>query len=178
MAPMIANQNLTVIDATPRNIMSPEVPRRLKIAYGDQPMKFLIALRDPIERMWSHWNFNRELYLATVERDYANVTTTAPTYPQLVSFEESIDIELNLVSACMQIHGNVTMLDQWKYCAPVHTNFNIVWRSMYDQQLALWKQVYPEDHYYCIVSQVSRSEYFIWSNLSSTMIYHTGNAAK
>ena len=154
MEPMITNPQLTVIDATPRNIISPDVPQRLRMAYGDQPMKFLIALRDPIHRMWSHWNFNRAAYLEAVERDYANITTTAPSYPQLVSFEDSIDIELDHIYTCLQGHENATQLEQWKYCGQVHTKFNVVWRSMYDQQIAIWKEVYPEEHYYCFVSQV------------------------
>ena len=41
---------MQVIDATPETMAEPVALRRIKLAYGSQPLKIILLLRDPVDR--------------------------------------------------------------------------------------------------------------------------------
>lgn len=130
-----------ILDSSPRYLYHPDVPKRVKNTFGSKSIKFIVLLRDPIERSISAWNFYKELFK---NPNYLNKIRNREKYdPQVKlyslfsqnkefpSYEEAARIELELINS----NSNILAPD-------------ILRRGFYDRQIMNWFKFYPRSSFF------------------------------
>lgn len=101
-------------EATPAYIFLDECPRKIKRLYPD--LKFILILRDPVMRAYSHWNFYHDSTFIK-ERQYLK---------ELRSFEDAINDELSGIE-------------------PENWEFRYLSRGFYAKQLKNWYRYFDKE---------------------------------
>ena len=108
-APTLVN-----IDFSPRYLMLPESAEL--IYQTNRATKFVVMLRDPVDRAYSHFRYQQKLY----KKAPVDMCTTR----QQVTFKEYITEEFGVLSSCGMISGN-TNKPNWSDSPPVNCT---VWK--------------------------------------------------
>jgi hypothetical protein len=108
-------KNKLAFEASPTYLYMKQSPER--IAHLFPGMKFIVILRDPVKRSFSHWNFYH---------DQSNPQNRAMYYDER-TFEQAVEEELN---------DELTNIPDYKL---------YLYKSMYSQHLKHWYQYYPPE---------------------------------
>ena len=129
------------IDATPGYLDSIETRDRIATLYADyRPrLRFIIALRDPVVRAFSHFRFALKLAAMRPESTGWAVEAT-----QGRTFDQFVTDELDGFHLCQQRRG---------LACDVH---KIIRYGLYDQRISEWMSLFPASSF-CIVSTVGWS---------------------
>ncbi len=84
-----------IIDASTDNLSNPNAIKRIALAYGNYPHTFLLILRDPIDRAFSHYM----------------MTTRNPSVTR--TFDDDIDAELRVAYTIDSTLHNVTAFERY-----------------------------------------------------------------
>lgn len=114
----IQNKNFLTGDATPRYIDNPHIPTRIKQLTPNA--KFIVLLRNPIERAFSHYNMN-------IKNGY-----------ETLSFEKAIELENDRIK-----NGYDKMLKNGSYSGDYFA-YAYLERGKYAEKLKKWFQVFPK----------------------------------
>lgn len=142
-----------VVDATPLYLMYAQTAPRIRLAYGDKPLKFIILLRDPIEAVYSMYQMLE--YVVT----HANVINTKegtwfaqvfltrfPTFASLVT------TLMDDYEACADKHVGNGELHTWQQCFQQTEPTNkVLLQYIFDPQIDHWMGIFPP-HYFCIIN--------------------------
>ena len=151
-----------VIDGTPQYIVDNNAPHLIKQIYAAslKSLKFIIVLRDPIARAFSHFRFAEtraeeaeERYDIAVSRNLTNPGRPwfADAVDGYASFEEKINDLLDDFEGCERNHTTLPEGELFLTCFGDDTT-NMLRRSMYDPQIDLWLDLFPRQDF-CIISQ-------------------------
>jgi len=119
------NKQYVVGDATERYFEYPHAPQRIQSLTPNA--KFLIILRNPVERTYSHYNFN-------VIRNKENRT-----------FEDAIDKE----SKRTKVEYTKMEKDK-KFYSDYYFRYAYLDRSIYATKLKRWFQIFPKEQFFII----------------------------
>lgn len=114
----IQKKNFLTGDATPRYIDNPHIPKRVKQITPNS--KFIVLLRNPIERAFSHYNMN-------IKNGY-----------ETLSFEKAIEHENDRIK-----NGYEKMLKNGSYSGDYFT-YAYLERGKYAEKLKKWFEVFPK----------------------------------
>ena len=141
------------IDVSPAYILSPTSVTRIKLAYPDKEMKFIILIRDPVRRVYSDWNQARGL------TGHPWVDATAGYVP----FNVTIEKILTGVDFYCPVLGTDMSNSELVNCLIEHAERLAI--SLYDLAIDMWIDAFaPKHHFFCIVG----SE-FLFSNMTQAM---------
>lgn len=128
--PLLSKGDRLVGEGTPYYLFHPRVPERLRALLPEA--KLLVLLRDPVDRAFSHWQWERRHGRETLDFDDALAAEDARLAPELARWEAEPDAY-----------------------APVHHRWAYKARGRYAEQLERWLAVFPREQLY-----VERSERF------------------
>jgi len=123
-----ARQNAITGEKSPYYIYHPQAPVRVLATLPN--CKFLVLLRDPVARSYSHFRHSQE-----------------QGFEKLASFEEAIDLEE------ARLEGEVERLSDPAYRSFAHQHYSYLSRSVYADQLERWLQYFPISRFLVLQSE-------------------------
>lgn len=129
-----------IFDASTYYLTDPKVPFRIQAAYPAQELRFVVLLRDPVDRAESIFRFMQFHRVKPFPKSWLD---------GLATFEEKAQNSLAFHHEC---HARFPMNDLSTYleCIPQFKN-DMLHVGMYDQQLDIWEQIFPK-RFFCIIS--------------------------
>lgn len=115
-------------EATPYYLFHPHAPQR--IYNFNKNMKFLISLRNPVDRALSHYYHECRMGRETL------------------SFEDAIDCEDERLEGELQ-----RMVDDESYNSFAHQHHSYKSRGLYADQLKVWFSLFPKENFHIIKSE-------------------------
>jgi hypothetical protein len=109
-------------DATPTYLFHPHVAHRIRSVLPDA--RFIVLLRDPVERAYSHYHW-------ALKMGY-----------ELLSFEAAVDREQERVDGELD-----HMLSDESYLSFPRSYLSYLGMGIYVDQLLMWRQVFPEEQF-------------------------------
>ncbi len=116
-------------EASPYYLFHPLVAERIHEHCPET--KFIVMLRDPVDRAYSH-------YMMQKIRGYESIET----------FEEAIEIESDRISCELE-----KILTHPRYNSPIYQRHSYLARGKYDEQLSRWFQYFPKKQFHFIKSE-------------------------
>ena len=130
-----------LLDATPSYLYNALVPGRVSRDFSGRRVKFVVLLREPVERCMSHWFFvsmNRCLPGAGAHHVYKEILDIAKCMPIIKAFSSqasrSVLINMTNYSNCIDFDANLQ--DQLGFT-------RVVYKSLYAPQLRHWFAHFP-----------------------------------
>jgi hypothetical protein len=115
-------------EATPYYLFDPHVPRRVGQVLPD--IKLIILLRNPVDRAYSHFQFESRVGIENLD------------------FESAVERELASFPA-----EEVKVLKDPYYKSDVYSRFSYLARGLYLPQIKRWRDVFNEDRFLIIKSE-------------------------
>ena len=121
-------KNFLTGEATPRYIEHPFAPNRIKSFTPNA--KFIILVRNPVDRAYSHWNMN----------------VRGKVEP--LSFEDALNEEENRTK-----NEYKKMIDDPDYYSRSYYRYSYLERGMYVKKIKNWMKIFPKENFIVIKSE-------------------------
>lgn len=139
-----AKQCSVLLDATPSYLYNALVPRRVAQEFVGRRVKFLVLLREPVERCMSHWFFvsrGRCFPRAGAQHVFKEILDIAKCMPFIQKSSNRAYsarlINMTNYNKCIDFDAN--LLDQLGF-------MRVVYKSLYAPQLQNWFDNFPDAH--------------------------------
>ena len=132
------------IDASAEYILSQQARDRIAAAYPNSDLRFVVVLRDPVQRAKSHW--------AMLEKIAARDSPAANWARDLIhgeSFAERVQSIIAAYNSCAAQHRITESKDAFKFCSVTASFLHV---GFYDSLIERWAERFPIDPHMCIVS--------------------------
>jgi hypothetical protein len=115
-------------EKSPYYLFHPQAPVRVRATLPD--CRFLVLLRDPVARTYSHFRHSQE-----------------QGFESVASFEEALDLEEE------RLAGEAERLSDPGYRSFAHQHFSYLTRSVYADQLERWFESFPRSRFLVLQSE-------------------------
>ncbi len=129
----LGTTRVAVGEASPYYLFHPDVPRRVERCLPEA--RFLVLVRDPVDRAYSHYRHERAL-----------------GHEQL-GFEEALDAEERRLAG-----EELRLLTDERYVSFAHRHFSYFARGRYAVQLGRWFDRFPRDRFMVLASEALFSD--------------------
>jgi hypothetical protein len=168
-----------VIDATPDLFYHKEALGRIKTAYGLQSMRFIVILRNPVQRAISQYRMNiaKSKQKMHTDPDLVQVSRlySFPDFQAGGHFAQQVESAMDRFEQCTAPLQDSSLTDIWNRCysnrmqfansLSIHSCVRYVGYGLYDHHYAKWLTVYPA-HDFCIIS----SDFFVADKKASLSV--------
>jgi len=146
-----------MLDGTPTYLPNPLAPARVLRTFPGRRMRFVVVLRDPVDRILSNWRhvlWHAPRYEALGQSKHW--TTRLAKTP----FNDHVERAITQFHACVERHrATRRSLLLWEDCSMLGTDNSLVTISLYDLQLQLWRSMFPASAFCIISSDILRTRY-------------------
>ena len=91
-----------IVDFSPKYMMVPEATEL--IYQTNKNTKFIITLRDPVDRTYSHFRFSEKLVVKTEEKREHLINGPCPRRLEELNFKQYLEEEYNILKDCSMLH--------------------------------------------------------------------------
>lgn len=151
-----------LLDGTPTYFSHPLAPARIKATFPGRKMKFLIVLREPVDRIVSNWKHvlaHAPVHKAAGQQDHWTIRISER------SFESRLESAMRAFSNCVFAVEKMNSASVppephvvWQRCNMRADHHSMVTRSLYDLQLQYWMSYFPQDSFCIITSDILRAD--------------------
>ena len=138
------SSNTFAIDASAEYILSQQARDRIAAAYPLSSLKFIVVLRDPVQRAKSHW--------AMLEKIAARDSPAAAWARDLIqgeSFAEHVPNIIAKYKSCAAQHRIASLKEAFMFCSVTASFLQV---GLYDSLIERWAERFPVNPYMCIIS--------------------------
>jgi len=131
---------------------------RIKATFPGRTMKFLVVLREPVDRIVSNWKHvlaHAPVHTAAGRTGHWTIKISEKT------FEERLEAAMKAFTACVSVveaTSDYSPSSVWRHCNMRADHHSMVTRSLYDLQLKYWLSFFPKDSFCIISSNILRDD--------------------